>query len=45
VPRGSAVAARDVIQNRCARPHDVEEAQSVSSQPVVNPASHLEGVA
>jgi hypothetical protein len=42
---GSAIAGRNAVQDRCARPHHIEEAESISSQPVVNAVCHLEGVA
>ena len=42
---GSAIAGRKLVQDRRARPHQVEEVQSVSSQSVVDAACHLEGVA
>lgn len=42
---GSSITGRNVVQDRSARPHQVEKAQCVSSQPVVDAACDLEGVA
>jgi hypothetical protein len=42
---GSAIAGRNVVQDRCARPHHIEEAESVSSQSAVDAACHFEGMA
>lgn len=42
---GPAIPRRNVIQDRCARPHDIEEAQSISSQHLVKAVCYLEWMA
>jgi hypothetical protein len=42
---GSPKAGCNVVQDRCARPHHIEEVQSVSSQPAINAVCYPKGVA